>query len=86
MHDTRCINCLGLFTTRRRVVETLSVFLAFVFPSAFTWCVVSRVGNPEEELTSRLSHVMFGCSRLMVGKDCCPSSPFPAYAQCIKGV
>ena len=46
MHDTQCINRLGLFITRRRVVEKLRVVFAFVFPSAYTGCVVTKVGKP----------------------------------------
>ena len=39
-----------------------------MLPSAFTWCVVSKVGKPKEELTSRLSHELICCCGLMVGK------------------
>ena len=38
MHDTQCINRLGLFIIRRRV--------ALVLPSAFTSCVVNKIGKP----------------------------------------
>ena len=86
MHDTLCINQLGLFTTRCRGVQTLMVVLAFVFPLAFTWCVVNKVGKPKDELTSRLSHALRGCCRLMVGKQRYPASSFPAYPQCIQGM
>ena len=46
----------------------LRVLFAFVFPSAFTWCVVSKVGRPKEEPTSLLSHALFGWCGLIVGK------------------
>ena len=36
MHDTRCINGLGLFLTRRRAVQTLRVVFVFLFASAYT--------------------------------------------------
>ena len=77
MHDTRCINRLGLFITRRRVVETVRVVLAFVFPSAFAWCVVSKVGKPKEEFTSWLSHALLGCCGLMVAKRVLPIPSLP---------
>ena len=50
VHDTRCINRLGLFIIRCRVVETLRVVFAFVLPSAFTCCVVSKVGEPRRTI------------------------------------
>ena len=60
MHDTRCINPLGLVITRRRVALMSRVVLVFVFALALTWCVVSKVGKPKDELTSWLSHAMMG--------------------------